>query len=335
MSQVRETERRGESEVSAASPGPGPAITTSRLRKEYGSIVAVDGLTIQVERGEVFGFLGPNGAGKSTVVKMLTGLVRPTSGDARLLGQPLGDREAKRRLGYLPELFRFHDWLTGNEFLDVHGKLYGMSAADRRRRIPEVLALVGLQDSGERRIRMYSKGMQQRIGLAQALLHEPELVFLDEPTSALDPLGRRDVRAVIRELKRRGMTVFLNSHLLSEVEMVCDRVAIMDRGSLVAQGPLDDLLNRELVVELRLGNWTDDLRRVLEDASRIEHLEIGNNGAGARATITVQDDEAVAGLVDRLVRSGAAVYSVTPHQQELEEFFVGLVERPDDGAAGR
>lgn len=188
------------------------------------------GLDLTVQPGEVFGFLGPNGAGKTTTVKILLGLVAPTSGSSHLLGRPSGNAEARRRVGYLPENFRFHDWLTGYQLLDFHARLAGVEAAERRARIPRVLDMVGLGGRGNDRIRGYSKGMTQRIGLAQAIIHEPDLVLLDEPTSALDPVGRREVRDLIRSLRARGMTVFLNSHLLSEVEMVCDRVAIVEIG---------------------------------------------------------------------------------------------------------
>ena len=228
--------------ISTTSPTSVAAIEISNLRKEYGRKVALEDLSLSVQPGEVFGFLGPNGAGKTTTIKVLLGLVRPTSGHARIFGVPSSDPEARRHVGYLPENFRFQDWLTGIELLELHADLADMPRADRERRIPEALHLVGLGDRGGDRIRGYSKGMLQRIGLAQAIIHNPRLVLLDEPTSALDPIGRREVRDLIRTLSARGMTVFLNSHLLSEVEMVCDRVAIIDRGRVVRSGRLDDLV---------------------------------------------------------------------------------------------
>src|ERR1700682_3868084 len=227
-----------------------PAIETVGLRKEYGRKLALHGLDLVVQPGEVFGFLGPNGAGKTTTIKVLLGLVRPTSGEARLLGRPAGEAEARRRIGYLPENFRFHDWLTGAALLEFHARLAGLSPAVRRTRIPAVLEQVGLAGRGSDRIRGYSKGMTQRIGLAQAIIHEPDLVLLDEPTSALDPVGRREVRGLLRSLGERDMTVFLISHLLSEVEMVCDRVAIVDGGRVVRSGRLTDLIGG--VLELRV-----------------------------------------------------------------------------------
>jgi len=229
-----------------------PALETRELRKEYGPKVAVEGLTLRVARGEVFGFLGPNGAGKTTSVKMLMGLVRPTAGSARILGRPLGDLQARAQIGFLPEQFRFHEWMQAGEFLDCHGQLYGMRVAERRRRIPEVLELVGLEGEGRNRLKTFSKGMLQRIGLAQAVMNNPALVFLDEPTSALDPVGRREVREVIGRFRSQGMTVFLNSHILSEVEQVCDRCAIIDHGRVVRLGTMRELLAEELTVDITL-----------------------------------------------------------------------------------
>lgn len=310
------------------------AIETRGLRKTYGDVVAVADLTLSVRQGEVFGFLGPNGAGKSTTVKMLTGLVRPSSGEARLLGRRLGDREARRQIGYLPELFRFHDWLSAREFLDVHGRLAGMSREERRQRIPEVLELVGLAGREDDRLRTFSKGMQQRAGLAQALLHRPRLVFLDEPTSALDPIGRRIVRDVIRELRASGVTVFLNSHLLSEVELVCDRVAILNRGVVVAAGRLDELRPQGVSVSLRLGGWSAAVEAVLREFGTVDGREDLGGGV-ALVRLQLPAEEAVAGLVERLVAAGAAVYEVTPRRETLEELFVSLVDQTDGMDVGR
>jgi len=199
------------------------AIETNHLRKTFGKNVAVSDLTLEVKCGEVFGFLGPNGAGKTTSVKMLLGLITPTAGEMRLLGIPARDHRVRRRIGFLPEHFRFHDWLTATEFLRLHAALYHMPESVVRQRVPDLLELVGLTPHADQKLRGYSKGMLQRIGLAQALLNEPELIILDEPTSGLDPVGRRLVRDIIRGLKQRGASVFLNSHLLSEVEITCDR----------------------------------------------------------------------------------------------------------------
>src|SRR3972149_11177628 len=230
------------------------AIETIGLRKVFGDKVAVAGLNLTVERGEVFGFLGPNGAGKTTVVKMLLGLIRPTAGEGRLLGAHLGDYRARQKAGFLPEHFRFHDWLTAQEFLNLHGKLYKMPGELLARRAGELLELVGLSAQAAKKLRAFSKGMLQRIGLAQALLNEPEVIILDEPTSGLDPVGRRLVRDIIRDQRERGATVFLNSHLLSEVEITCDRVAFIKHGEVLRISPLQSMLEGELTVEVRARN---------------------------------------------------------------------------------
>jgi ABC-2 type transport system ATP-binding protein len=252
------------------------AIETKGLGKSYRGglrrrpFIAVEALDLRVPRGQVFGFLGPNGAGKTTTIMMLLGNVRPSRGRGWVLGQPIGHVEAKRRLGFLPEKFQFHDFLQADEFLDLHGKLYGMPPRRRRQRIGEALELVGLADRRQSRLSQFSKGMQQRIGLAQALLHEPDLVILDEPTSALDPIGRRQVRDIILHLKERGATVFLNSHLLSEIEMTCDHVAILNRGRLVREGTLDQLLAPASVVELQVEGGGPDLRAALQAIGELQ-----------------------------------------------------------------
>src|SRR5438874_10629164 len=235
------------------------AIRTRGLRKVFGGKVAVRNLTLDVPRGEVFGFLGPNGAGKSTSVKMLLGLVFPTSGEAQILGCPVGDFKARSKVGFLPEHFRFYDWLTPSELLKLHGRLYGMSHAVLRKRIPELLDLVGLTPHREKHLRDFSKGMLQRIGLAQALINDPELIFLDEPTSGLDPMGRRLVRDIIKAQRSRGATVFLNSHLLSEVEITCDRVAFIKHGEVLETRQMQPLLDGETRVAVRAGKLCHDL----------------------------------------------------------------------------
>ena len=322
------TARKTESPTAGLSVADPPAIEARGLRKAFGDVVAVTDLTFTVGQGEVYGFLGPNGAGKSTTVKILTGLIRANSGEARLLGRKLGEREVKRQIGYLPELFRFHDWLTAHEFLDVHGRLAGMSGAERQRRIPEALELVGLSGRGDHRLRTFSKGMQQRAGLAQALLHRPRLIFLDEPTSALDPIGRRIVRDVIRDLSAAGTTIFLNSHLLSEVELVCDRVAILNRGVVVAEGRLDELRPPGLSVVLRVDGWTAERQQVVTEFGSIESLEHVSDDL-TLLTLKLPSEDAVATLVAKLVASGARVYEVSPRVETLEDLFISLVDQTD------
>jgi ABC-2 type transport system ATP-binding protein len=296
------------------------AIETHNLRKEYGRTVAVDDLTLQVERGEVFGFLGPNGAGKTTAVKMLLGLAVPTSGAGQLLGQPLGDPETRARVGFLPEHFRFHEWLEAAEFLDVHGQLFGMDRGRRAKRVPELLELVGLAEAADRKLSAFSKGMLQRIGLAQALLPEPEVVFLDEPTSGLDPLGRRLVRDIIRKLRAAGTTIFLNSHLLSEVEVTCDRVAFIKQGRVVRIARLGALVEGLTEVVLRVGRVTPEL---------VEGL--GRWGSDVRVddrriALSVADEHALPELAQWVVSQGAGLYAMTPQQLSLEELFIRVVE---------
>lgn len=207
-------------------------------------ITSLQGCSLAIRQGETFGLLGPNGAGKTTLLKTLLGIIRPTAGTARLLGHPVGDRAIKQRVGYLPENPYFYDFLTGWEFLQYTAGLFGLSAAARQRRIVELLDLVGLPQvaAKKKQLRQYSKGMLQRIGIAQALINDPDLVFLDEPMSGLDPTGRFQVREIILALKREGKTIFFNSHILSDVEVICDRIAILDQGELICVGNLDELL---------------------------------------------------------------------------------------------
>ncbi|MEP7188592.1 MAG: ABC transporter ATP-binding protein [Roseiflexaceae bacterium] len=310
-------------------------IETAGLRKVYGSKIAVDDLTLQVPRGEVFGFLGPNGAGKSTSVKMLLGLVAPSSGDARVLGQSPSHPAAMARVGFLPEHFRFHEWLQAAELLDMHGRLYGMDAATRRRRIPELLEQVGLAEHARRPIAGFSKGMLQRIGLAQALLNDPELVFLDEPTSALDPFGRMLVRGIIHELKARGTTVFLNSHLLGEVEATCDRVSFIKAGRVLRTLALKDIAEGQIHVELRVDAITPALLAALEQALGDHGSLVANapadNAVPAICQLTLTDDELLPLIAERTLASGARLYALTPRRMSLEQLFLEVIGSEDSG----
>lgn len=296
-----------------------PAIEVYSLRKAFGSKVAVADLTLRVEQGEVFGFLGPNGAGKTTVVKMLIGLVTPSGGTGRLLGAPLGDWRARAGIGFLPEHFRFHDWQTAREFLQLHADLYRMPPAKVDRRIPDLLDLVGLAPHASQRLRSFSKGMLQRIGLAQALLNEPRLVFLDEPTSGLDPVGRRLVRDIIANLRSQGTTVFLNSHLLSEVEITCDRVAFIKHGQVLRVSPLQSLMEGELSVEVRARNLPAHALEGLSHWGGAARLD------GDRLSLTVRSEADLPALSRYLVEQGADVYSLRPQQISLEDLFIQIV----------
>jgi len=310
-------------------------IETVGLRKVYGAKIAVEDLTLRVPRGEVFGFLGPNGAGKSTSVKMLLGLVAPSGGDARVLGQPPSHPAAMARVGFLPEHFRFHEWLQATELLDMHGRLYGMNAATRRRRIPQLLEQVGLTEHARRPIADFSKGMLQRIGLAQALLNDPELVFLDEPTSALDPFGRMLVRGIIHDLKARGTTVFLNSHLLGEVEATCDRVAFIKAGRVLRTLALKDIAEGQIHVELRVDAITPALLAALEQVIG-ERGTLVANAPDDRATpaicqLTLADEELLPLIAERTLASGARLYALTPRHISLEQLFLEVIGSEDSG----
>jgi len=270
-----------------------------------------------VPRGEVFGFLGPNGAGKTTAVKLLLGLSRPTAGEGLVLGAPLGEVSARRLVGYLPELFRYQGWMTAREVLALHCELARMPKSDWAEEIAAALALVGLAGRADDRTETYSKGMQQRLGLGVALLGRPELVMLDEPTSALDPVGRQDVRRIIASLRDRGATVFLNSHLLTEVERVCDRVAIVDHGRVVAELSMADL-ESERGVRIRLTGPTEAAVGVASrlGPSRIEGEWLVVDG------LAVAD---VPALVRELVAIGAAIHAVVPIHHSLEDRFMALL----------
>ena len=303
---------------------PDCVIETRELRKQFGNKLAVASLTLTVRRGEVFGFLGPNGAGKTTSIKMLLGLVAPTAGTASILGAPLGNATARSKVGFLPEHFRFHDWLTGREFLQFHGKLYRMPARQLAIRIDELLSRVDLLDAAERKLREYSKGMLQRVGLAQALLNNPELVFFDEPTSGLDPLGRLLVRDLIEELRQRDTTVFLNSHLLSEVEVTCDRVAFVKKGEVVRELNLKDEAP-VLGVELKLGVTP---KETLDGLSRFGTNLALQNGC---VRLQVNDEEVLPEMTRWLVGEGVRVYQIGVVRQSLESVFLEVMggeERP-------
>jgi len=295
------------------------AIETENLKKVFDENVAVRGLSLQVQQGEVFGFLGPNGAGKTTSIKMLLGLVTPTSGRATLLGAPLGERAARARMGFLPEHFRFHDWLTANEFLNLHAELYHMPAARRRQRIDELLDLVALTPFRDKHLRTFSKGMLQRIGLAQALLNDPALVFLDEPTSGLDPVGRRLVRDIIADLKRRGTTIFLNSHLLSEVEITCDRVAFIKHGEVIRVSELKTLVDGATSVTVRAHGLTPDVLAGLDQWSKEVRAD------GNQVTLTVASESALPAINRFLVAQDVEVYALTPQHLSLEDLFIQIV----------
>jgi ABC-2 type transport system ATP-binding protein len=295
------------------------AIETLNLRKVFGEKVAVKNLTLTVERGEVFGFLGPNGAGKTTSVKMLLNLSAPSSGEGRLLGAPIGDSGVRGRVGFLPEHFRFHDWLRADEFLALHADLYHMPRRQAGARVAELLDLVGLTPHAQKKLGDFSKGMLQRIGLAQALLNNPELVILDEPTSGLDPVGRRLVRDIIRELRQKGTTVFLNSHLLSEVEITCDRVAFIKHGEVIRTSPLHTLMEGEVSVEVRAQNLRPEVIQGL--AQWAQNVRTDDD----HLSFSLKREADLPRVNRYLVENGVEVFALRPQRLSLEDMFIQII----------
>src|SRR5579863_2745850 len=302
------------------------AIDAAGLRKDFGTRTAVRDLTLKVERGEAFGFLGPNGAGKSTSIKMLLGLVRPTSGQALLLGQPVGSRQVRARIGFLPEHFRFYDWLSATELLMFHGRLCGVSDTDLRHRVPQLLDRVGLGTQDSKPIRSYSKGMMQRAGLAQAMVNVPEILFLDEPASGLDPAGRKLVREIVREQRDRGATVFLNSHLLGEVEQSCDRVAFIRHGEVVGMYEMGAWQKEQTSAEIDAAGISSS---VLAKLPLIEGVLVESH-AGRKLHLHIPSENCLPDVVRLLVESGASIYSVVPQRVTLEDLFLEMMG-PDPG----
>ncbi len=310
-----------------AAPGSAPAASSaagwcSGVTKRYGRQVALASVGLTVGRGEVLGLLGPNGAGKTSLIKILLSLVRHDAGEVMLLGRPVGDPLSRARVGYLPELFRYQPWLTAAEVLGLHARLARKALAGPDRRA--LLHRVGLAERERDRVGTFSKGMQQRLGLAVALLGDPELVVLDEPTSALDPVGRVDVREIVRELRARGAAVLLNSHLIGEVERVCDRVVILDRGRVAASGSLDELLG-QAHVRLRLGPLDARAEGLLARYRAVHH-------DGGWVIVHGIDDDRVPGLVADLVALDVRVYAVEPGRMTLEDRLLGVLRAGPDGA---
>ncbi len=295
-------------------------IETENLSKTYQNKVAVSSINLSVEEGQIYGFLGPNGAGKSTTIKMLTGLVFPTSGKGRVLGRPLGDVRTRARLGYLPEHFRYQAWMTGEDLLDFHAGLFRLKRDKARNQ--RVLKRVGLSGQEKYKVGGYSKGMQQRIGLACALLPDPQLLFLDEPTSALDPIGRKDVRDIILALREEGTTVFLNSHLLSEVEAVCDHIAIIHKGSIVKSGPMKNMLLEKVTLSVRCGPLDDAIRRSLRERFDIDVPPQREDG---RMLLALQSNKQIPEIAALLAAQHIRLYELTPHHETLESVFIKVV----------
>ncbi|HEY3374908.1 MAG TPA: ABC transporter ATP-binding protein [Candidatus Aquicultor sp.] len=298
-------------------------IETTDLTKIYGKKIGCEKIYLSVGEGQVFGFLGPNGAGKSTFVKMLVGLIAPTSGSAKLLGEPIGNIKMRRRIGFLPENFRYQDWLTGNELLHYHAALAHVPKEKRAERIRDAFNVVKLEGAGDAKIRTYSKGMQQRIGIAAALVGDPDLLFLDEPTSALDPIGRMEVREIITSLRDRGKAVFLNSHLLSEIEMVCDEVAIIKSGRIVKSGSLDELLKNKIEVEITATNLNGALSQTVSRFGKVVADD------GLHYVVELEREEDVPELAALIIKSGGQLYNLSHKKLSLEELFVTTIQGGD------
>ena len=309
-----------------------PAISVHNLAKCYRNPqhpdrAALRSLTLDVPPGEIYGFLGPNGAGKTTTIKLLLGLIRPTDGGGTVLGHPLGSVEAKRRVGFLPESPYFYEYLRGDELLHYYGSLFGLADRVRRERVDTLLVLVGLSDQRRLNVGKYSRGMLQRLGLAQALINDPDLVILDEPAGGLDPIGRREMRDILLALRERGKTVFLSSHILAEVETVCDRVAILNRGDLVVVGRIGDLLAGTREMELTIHGANGSLSRHIETipGATIHH--------GTDATVVVVPEQRfVYPIIDLVRETGGQIVSLGAKRERLEDVFVKLVGGRDEGA---
>jgi ABC-2 type transport system ATP-binding protein len=311
--------------MNSGSDRSGAALSVRDLGKTYGRRIlsrkgfrALDGVSLEIPRGSVFGLLGPNGAGKTTLIKILLGLVRGYEGEATLCGLPPRDPESRQRVGFLPESHRLPPYLTGREVIRLFGMMSGSVPGELDAKIPRLLEMVGMEKSADRKVREYSKGMQQRIGLAQALAHDPEIVFLDEPTDGVDPVGRAAIRGIVEDLKRRGVTVFINSHLLMEVELVCDRVAILSKGKLVREGTVDELTPR-----------TGKVRFVLRDPPPDAATLVAGIGNGLLShpdgfEIAVNDGE-LDQAIDRLRAAHVGIHEISQRRLTLEESFIGLV----------
>lgn len=307
-----------------------PVIRVESLIKHYGMVEALKGVTFEVHPGEVFGLLGPNGSGKSTLIKILLGIVRKTGGNAELLGQAAGPPKVRKRVGYLPEDHQFPGYHSGFSLLDFYGQLYGMSRVDRRTKIPEVLDIVGIQKRMHSKIKTYSKGMKQRLGIASAILHEPEVIFLDEPTDGVDPVGRREIRELMERLRSEGKTVFVNSHLLGEVELVCDRVAILQRGEMARFGTVADLTRQQ-------GRYVIGLADNAEfPVAEIEKLGLKVDAIEKyHEVILGTDPNAIDVVLSLLSEKGLRLRHLAEKKQSLEDVFVNMVDQSEPGTERR
>jgi len=302
-----------------------PVIETKDLAKSYGRIHALKGVSVSVEPGEIYGLLGQNGAGKTTLIKILLGIARHWSGEAHLLGERAGTASVRRRIGYLPEDHHFPDYHTGYSLLNFYGQLLEVPRALRRQRIPEMLELVGLKGRMHYKLRTYSKGMKQRVGIAQALMHDPEVIFLDEPTDGVDPVGRREIRAIMTQLKEQGKTIFLNSHLLSEVELICDRVGILQRGVMIREGDVASLTRQKGLFTIGLAAGQKFPRE------EVEKHGYQASSSGDLWEVGLMDGQSIDPVVDLLRSRGLSLRHLVEKRQTLEDLFMKTVESAEPG----
>jgi ABC-2 type transport system ATP-binding protein len=311
------------------------AVDLRGVSKTYrGGVRALRGVDMQIHKGEIFGLLGPNGAGKSTLVKVMMTVISPTTAQGTILDAPVGDKESLRKVGYLPEHHRFPDYLTGRQLLDYFASLCGVPKVERRVRREELLELVGMKDWGDTKVKGYSKGMRQRIGIAQALMNDPQLVVLDEPTDGVDPVGRRDIREMLSVLKSKGKTVLLNSHLLSELEMVCDRVSIMVQGLVSREGTLDQLTKDQRAITIEIEDTPDastQLAYAVADGRFPDPDKVTINGNIMKLPVT--DPRLAMPVIDTLRTRGVTVTALRPFRPTLEDLFIQAVTDPASGKA--
>jgi ABC-2 type transport system ATP-binding protein len=304
-------------------------LVVNQLTKDYGNGRGCRQITLTVGEGEAFGFLGPNGAGKSTFVKMLVGLIHPTSGSGTLFGEPIGSLAARQEIGYLPELYRYQEWLTGEEVLQLHAKLCKLDRFYARKRIEQLLEEVGLGKRGKDRVKRYSKGMQQRLGLACALLNDPKLLFLDEPASALDPVGRHEVRVLLKKLKEQGKTIFLNSHLLEDVELLCDRVALLNNGQILTEGSVSAVLQEKARWHVRVGGFTPLVLLWLKEQTGLSidkvSLPVPLESDSIWLEAELEEDEQIGWLNSLIVEQGMTLYEAKKAKTPLDEWFIQAV----------
>ncbi len=297
-----------------------PIIEIENLEKDYGIVQALQGVSLSVESGQIYGLLGQNGAGKSTMVKILLGIVKKTSGTAKLLGQDVGSTSIRRKVGYLPEDHQFPGYHTGHSLMHYYGQLYGLSRTERTKRMNEALAVVGLGERAKNKIKSYSKGMKQRLGIAQAFFHDPDVIFLDEPTDGVDPVGRKEIRELLQTLKGEGRTIFVNSHLLGEVEMISDRVAIIHQGKLVREGTVKDLTrmeNRFLISLAAEQSFpTGDVEKL---GYRVETAE-------DKIAVMLTAGQSIDPVLELLWNKGCKLRHLVEDKQTLETVFMGIVE---------